>query len=389
MDYFPEGYEPNSKDILCGRGKGNLKHEGNQYFMKIIRGNLKRYTEAPKRIDKSLVVSLIVSSLRDEGYNFVRKDTKANRWFHLTEPQVHEKTGHAIRDILKKDPNAANESLSKQAIQSTEQEPDIIASQILSSALKVSKLVEKSQIDFEALKDSQSAPAPQFIMAPVSDTTDPLSFRGRMSSKDYHRRSSMLRLFDELSPEELLGEDVVMAVNSDQPLPMNTRVSTELQSPEMIQAVSALSADIAVEENPSMDDPMRPRPKRSNGSSREFRRSELLQFLDLNEEDFEDDVAEEEPEPTQRKPRESLMQPLPINTRSSEMLKQLFSEQEDIFTNLQTVFGTLPEHDPDQMDESDFEVAKRASSQLGELLKRQTTLASELAQLETEHSAAV
>lgn len=357
--------------------------------MKIIRGNLKRYTEAPKRIDKSLVVSLIVSSLRDEGYNFVRKDTKANRWFHLTEPQVHEKTGHAIRDILKKDPNAANESLSKQAIQSTEQEPDIIASQILSSALKVSKLVEKSQIDFEALKDSQSAPAPQFIMAPVSDTTDPLSFRGRMSSKDYHRRSSMLRLFDELSPEELLGEDVVMAVNSDQPLPMNTRVSTELQSPEMIQAVSALSADIAVEENPSMDDPMRPRPKRSNGSSREFRRSELLQFLDLNEEDFEDDVAEEEPEPTQRKPRESLMQPLPINTRSSEMLKQLFSEQEDIFTNLQTVFGTLPEHDPDQMDESDFEVAKRASSQLGELLKRQTTLASELAQLETEHSAAV
>ena len=180
-----------------------------------------------------------------------------------------------------------------------------------------------------------------------------------------------------------------MAVNSDQPLPMNTRVSIELQSPEMIQAVSALSADIAVEENPSMDDAMRPRPKRSNGSSREFRRSELLQFLDLNEEDFEDIVAEEEPEPTQRKPRESLMQPLPINTRSSDMLKQLFSEQEDIFTNLKSVFGTLPDNDPDQMDESDFEVARRASSTLGELLKRQTTLVSELAQLETEHSAAV
>ena len=69
--------------------------------MKIIRANLQRYTDAPKRIDKSLVVSLIVSSLKDDGYNFVRQDTKTRRWFQLSDPQVHEKTGHAIRDVLK------------------------------------------------------------------------------------------------------------------------------------------------------------------------------------------------------------------------------------------------------------------------------------------------
>ena len=79
MDYLPEGYEPTNKDILCGRGKGNLRHEGNQYFMKIIRSNLQRYTDAPKRIDKSLVVSLIVSSLKDDGYKFIRQETKTRR----------------------------------------------------------------------------------------------------------------------------------------------------------------------------------------------------------------------------------------------------------------------------------------------------------------------
>lgn len=373
MNYYPDGYEPTAKDILCGRGKGNLRHEGNQYFMKIIRANLQRYTDAPKRIDKSLVVSLIVSSLKDEGYNFVRQETKTRRWFQLSEPQVHEKAGHAIRDILKKGgaPGAqqAQISQSKQAM-NNQDEPDVVASQILSTALKVSKLVEKSKIDFAALSAGQPM-QPQY-------------------SREY-RRSSIVRLFDELSPEEP-NLSATGSMN-DQPLPIETRTSGTLRTSDMINVFNALSEPepIMQTETEDVEEAITPVSKRMNSSSRSsrsFRRSELLHFLDFSEEELME--AEEE------KPPSATIQPLPVDTsvpvdaRTSETLNALFKDQEDIFSNLQNVFGSLPEgdasNDTQAINPQELEARNsRASEVLGELLKRQEGLFEELQHFEMEY----
>lgn len=381
MNFFPDGYEPTSKDILCGRGKGNLRHEGNQYFMKIIRANLQRYIDAPKRIDKSLVVSLIVSSLKDDGYSFVRQDTKTRRWFQLSEPQVHEKTGHAIRDILKKGGNTSEQqqlSQSKQAMttnsnfsSSPTNEPDIVASQILSTALKVSKLVEKSKIDFTALSAGQRL-APNFV-----SSSDP---QQRRNSRE-HRRSSIVRLFDELSPEEPADTLSSGGFMNDQPLPIDSRNSGALRTSDMMQVFESLTnagsnAQQQVdEEEESM---ITPRSKRVGSSSREFRRSELLQFLDFNE----DELMEPE---EQAEDGAAGDQPLPMDTRTSDTLNALFRDQEDIFSNLQNVFGSLP--DDENSNQSPQEVEERnsrASQVLSELLKRQEGIFEEFQNFEAE-----
>eukprot|EP00980_Cylindrotheca_fusiformis_P024507 scaffold11977_cov107-Cylindrotheca_fusiformis.AAC.2 len=375
MNYYPDGYEPTSKDILCGRGKGNLRHEGNQYFMHVIRANLQRYTDAPKRIDKSLVVSLIVSSLKDEGYNFVRQETKTRRWFQLSEPQVHEKTGHAIRDILKKGGNGGQQtppSQSKQAMSSGQaDEPDVVASQILSTALKVSKLVEKSKIDFAALSAGQGMPP--------------------RNSRDF-KRSSIVRLFDELSPEEPNIPPAVISLN-DQPLPIDSRTSDSLRSSDMMNVINVLAKQEPIAEVQEPEEFIHPNSKRMGSSirsSRSFRRSELLQFLDFTDEELME-VSDDKPAPAN-------IQPIPVDTsvpatvgvRTSDTLNAWFKDQEEIFSNLQNVFGTLPDEDESSNDEGTNrqereERNSRASEVLGELLKRQEGLFEELQQIEMEY----
>jgi hypothetical protein len=379
MNYFQEGYEPTTKDILCGRGKGNLRHEGNQYFMEIIRANLQRYTDAPKRIDKSLVVSLIVSFLKNEGYSFVRQETKTRLWFQLSDPQVHEKTGHAIRDIIKKGGGPggqqAQPSQSKQAIIGQLDEPDVVASQILSTALKVSKLVEKSKFDFAALAAGQTMPA-----AP------------RNNSREY-RRSSIARLFDELSPEEPIEpiEPIMPSSMNDQPLPIETRTSNTLRTSDMMHIFNALSSpesNVQAEEEEEPEAAISVHSKRNRSSSRSFRRSELLQFLDFTEEELmEDDEEKAASSNDQLLPLDAI----PRDTRTSDTLNALFKDQEDIFSNLQNVFTSLPEDDDNNDDNQDLNPQEmeqrnsRASQVLGELLKRQEGLFEELQHFELEY----
>jgi hypothetical protein len=401
MEYFPEGYEPTSKDILCGRGKGNLRHEGNQYFMKIIRANLGRYTDAPKRIDKSLVVSLIVSSLKDEGCNFVRQDSKTQRWFTLSEPQIHEKTGHAIRDILKKNKGAAPANQSKQAIQ-TSDEPDVVASQILSTALKVSKLVEKSKLDFDALLlAAQPQPQPQPQLQPTMSNSPPA-----LLPPQRRRQSSIIQIFDNLSPEEpMVQEDFEFsqnnnnnnAISNDYPLPLDTRNSQALRPSDMMKVFDALSPSEELEIPHTMTN--------RRASSREFRRSELLHFLDFSEEELEEEerLGEESDLGMEnnsmaaaaaavRESESSVGRPLSINRRTSDTLNSLFKDQEEIFNNLQNIFTSLPDDEDNKESSNDQEMEeqnRRASQVLGELLKRQEGLFDELRYFESEHNVVV
>lgn len=348
--------------------------------MTIIRANLQRYTDAPKRIDKSLVVSLIVSSLKCEGYSFVRQESKTRRWFKLSDPQVHEKTGHAIRDIIKKgggpEAQEAQPSQSKQAIKSQLDQPDIVASQILSSALRVSQLVGKSKMDFAALAAGQTLPD-----AP------------RNNSREY-RRSSMLRLFDELSPEE---EPIMPFAISDQPLPIETRTSGTLRTSDMMHVFNALSSpepNMQAEAEEEPEEEISPQSKRMGSSmrsfgssSRSFRRSELLTFLDFTEEELME-YDEEKPAPSND-------QPIPLDTiptRLSDTLNSLFKDQEEIFSNLQNVFGSLPEDNEDNDDNQDVNHhqemearSSRASEVLGELLKRQEGLFEEFQNFDLEY----
>jgi hypothetical protein len=99
---LPLDFHPTDTDILCGRGKAYSNHPGNKMFSRFVKNSLQRYVDAPKRIDKSMVVASVVSQIMDvAGARFVKQDKSSGRWFQMNEDQAHEKTGHAIRDLIK------------------------------------------------------------------------------------------------------------------------------------------------------------------------------------------------------------------------------------------------------------------------------------------------
>jgi hypothetical protein len=93
--------QPNALDIVCERGKAFRSHLGNHKFSEAIRSNVQRYHKAEKRRDKSQVVATVISSLKEEGHRFVKLDKKSKRYYEIGEHLAHEKTGHALRDLLK------------------------------------------------------------------------------------------------------------------------------------------------------------------------------------------------------------------------------------------------------------------------------------------------
>jgi hypothetical protein len=99
--YLPFEYLPSEMDVVCGRGKAYANLPGNKRYMGILRSNLRCYVAAEKRFDKTLVVATVVSEVRAKGARFIKKDYQANRFFELSTIEVHEKTGHALRDLLR------------------------------------------------------------------------------------------------------------------------------------------------------------------------------------------------------------------------------------------------------------------------------------------------
>jgi hypothetical protein len=117
---LPQGFLPTETDILCGRGKAFVNHNGNKYFSDIVRNNLHRYADAPRRLDKSKVVASVVAEILDSGARFVKQEKNSGRWYQMNEDQAHEKTGHAIRDLIKSMSTAGDDSKSSSSCSSKE-----------------------------------------------------------------------------------------------------------------------------------------------------------------------------------------------------------------------------------------------------------------------------
>lgn len=98
---LPLNFTPGGKDILCGRGNVFSNHDGNRYFGKIIRANLRSYRDAANRPEKIKVVDDILREIRMYGARFAKLDSETQRWYELSDVQAHQKIGHAIRDTIR------------------------------------------------------------------------------------------------------------------------------------------------------------------------------------------------------------------------------------------------------------------------------------------------
>ena len=90
---LPDSFTPGPVDVICARGKRAFNHTGNRRFRALIEAHLDKYEKATSKIDKSLIVSSIVDSVREASPNggFVRED--GGRWFEVGDHNAREKIG--------------------------------------------------------------------------------------------------------------------------------------------------------------------------------------------------------------------------------------------------------------------------------------------------------
>eukprot|EP00797_Seminavis_robusta_P027893 Sro52_g030980.1 Nitrilase family, member 2 (208) ;mRNA; r:66493-67116 len=93
-------FVPGPYDCICARGKAAANHPGNVRFRSIIQQYKPVYAEATTKVEKSLLVSEIVDSVRGMSPNggFVKKI--GNQWYEVGDSVCREKIGQCLRDAL-------------------------------------------------------------------------------------------------------------------------------------------------------------------------------------------------------------------------------------------------------------------------------------------------
>lgn len=73
---LPSDFKPGSLDVICARGKSAYSHTGNKRLRVVIEMNLQKYSNAKTKMEKSLIVSQIVDSIREASHNggFIKED---------------------------------------------------------------------------------------------------------------------------------------------------------------------------------------------------------------------------------------------------------------------------------------------------------------------------
>jgi hypothetical protein len=97
-DLLPIDYEPTNLDVCSGRGKRNWTHSGNIAFRDLIQHSTPTYMTAATKNEKTAIVCNIVEEMRALGCQFLKQDSKTNRWYDIGDAQARDKVGHSLRD---------------------------------------------------------------------------------------------------------------------------------------------------------------------------------------------------------------------------------------------------------------------------------------------------
>jgi hypothetical protein len=93
MTLLPEAFASGPMDVICARGKRAFNHSGNQRFRAMIDSRLVEYSKATSKLEKSVIVSKVVNSVRGaspEG-GFVKQ--KGGNWYEVGDHIAREKIG--------------------------------------------------------------------------------------------------------------------------------------------------------------------------------------------------------------------------------------------------------------------------------------------------------
>jgi hypothetical protein len=98
--YLPAAFAPGPTDVVCARGKSYWDHEGNQKYRCLIAKATQKYKSTSNKLEKTLIVSEIVESVKYRHGKFVKKERKGGPWVIVDEVFAREKVGQSLRDGL-------------------------------------------------------------------------------------------------------------------------------------------------------------------------------------------------------------------------------------------------------------------------------------------------
>ena len=98
--YLPKDFVPGKNDVVCARGKSYWEHPGNRMYRSLIAGATQKYANTVNKLEKTMIVSSIVSAVHNRDGMFVKKDKKGGPWVEVDEVFAREKIGQSLRDGL-------------------------------------------------------------------------------------------------------------------------------------------------------------------------------------------------------------------------------------------------------------------------------------------------
>ena len=97
---LPHGFTPGKYAVLCGRGSKCTKSAGNQRLKELVESNLRGYSEARNKVEKTAIVSAIICAVKNlsPDAGFVKYEDGS--WWEVEDTFAREKVGCLFRDAL-------------------------------------------------------------------------------------------------------------------------------------------------------------------------------------------------------------------------------------------------------------------------------------------------
>eukprot|EP00541_Cyclophora_tenuis_P015010 CAMPEP_0116571618 /NCGR_PEP_ID=MMETSP0397-20121206/17672_1 /TAXON_ID=216820 /ORGANISM="Cyclophora tenuis, Strain ECT3854" /LENGTH=173 /DNA_ID=CAMNT_0004099759 /DNA_START=64 /DNA_END=586 /DNA_ORIENTATION=- len=91
---------PKEFDILIGRGRSAIHHNGNRRFRIFLQRYLPRYVSAKSTTDRDQVANFIVSVIHEAGGRFLKQDPKTQKWHPVDAAMSRQKVRSSFDELM-------------------------------------------------------------------------------------------------------------------------------------------------------------------------------------------------------------------------------------------------------------------------------------------------
>ena len=153
---LPNDFVPGPMDVVCARGKGCGKYLGNIRFRQIVECAMTKYASTDSRLEKTLIVSEIVETIRNSSSSnvggFVKKE-KGN-WYTVDDTKAREKVSQSLRDMLSMKYKSSNKNKKRRRRELNQKINQELDNMVQTNTI-VSQRIKQLSTDIQAVQEQK------------------------------------------------------------------------------------------------------------------------------------------------------------------------------------------------------------------------------------------